>query len=110
MKNTVSLKENRDFKRLYARGKSTADFCLAVYAIKKKPGLNRLGITVSVKVGCAVVRNRVRRRIKEAYRLNEHRFLNGMDIVIVARIKAAEVNYFQIEKSVVNLIKKIEKQ
>jgi ribonuclease P protein component len=88
MRHTVSLKHNREFRSLYARGKSTAGVCLALYAKKNRFGVNRLGVTVSGKLGGAVVRNRVRRRLKEACRLYEDRFAKGFDIVIVARSRA----------------------
>lgn len=52
---------------------------------EKRPFRNRLGLTVSTKVGCAVVRNRVRRRLREIYRLNEDMLTSGVDIVVVAR-------------------------
>jgi ribonuclease P protein component len=88
MRHTVSLKQNREFRSLYARGKHTAGVYLALYARRNRLGVTRLGITVSGKLGGAVVRNRVRRRIKEAYRLREGRFAKGYDIVVVARSKA----------------------
>jgi ribonuclease P protein component len=88
MKFTNSLTENREFKRLYLKGKCEADSLLAIYVRKNNLGNNRLGITVNAKHGSAVKRNRVRRRIKEAYRLNEQLLKKGFDIVIVARVKA----------------------
>lgn len=89
MKKTVSIKENKDFKRLYYRGKSVANDILVVYYRRNSYPCCRLGLTVSGKVGKAVVRNRVRRLIKESYRLMEDRICKSMDIVIVARSKAA---------------------
>jgi len=88
MRYTISLKRNRDFVRLYRAGKSAASKELALYCRKNRTDENRLGITVSAKIGNAVTRNRVRRRIREAYRLNEHRFKPGFDIVVVARSRA----------------------
>ena len=103
MKKTVSIKRNNDFRSIYKRGKSSVSPVLAVYARKNKLSSNRLGITVSTKVGCAVVRNRVRRRIREAYRLNEMRFKTGFDIIVVARVRASEVAYSEIEKNLLKL-------
>ena len=103
MKNTVSIKLNRDFRFLYRKGKNAVTPVLAMYARKNKNASNRLGITVSTKVGKAVVRNRVRRRIREAYRRNELRFISGFDIIVVARVRASEVAYSDIEKNLLKL-------
>ena len=88
MQHTVSLKQNYEFRSLYARGKNTAGVYLAMYARRNRRNVTRLGVSVSSKLGGAVVRNRVRRRIKEAYRLLEDKFIRGADIVIVARSRA----------------------
>ena len=98
MKYSVSMKSNRDFRRLYAKGKSFATPTLAVYIRKTGRDHNQLGITVGTKVGKAVVRNSVRRKIREIYRLNEAKFPKGLDIVIVARVKSQYVDYFQLER------------
>ena len=103
MKKTVSIKLNRDFRLLYKRGKSAVSPVLAIYARKNKTSSNRIGITVSTKVGKAVVRNCVRRRIREAYRINEERFAPGYDLVIVARVRAASVSFREIEKNLLSL-------
>lgn len=103
MKKTVSIKLNRDFRILYRRGKSSVTPVLAMYVRKNKNAENRIGLTVSTKVGKAVVRNRVRRRIREAYRINEEKFSAGYDIVIVARVRAAEVSFSDIEKNLLKL-------
>ncbi len=103
MKYTESLKKNRDFKYIYKRGKSAVSPVLAVYARKTRSEKNRIGITVSTKVGKAVVRNRVRRRIREAYRLNEARFEPGRDIIVVARVRAANSSFSEIEGSLLSL-------
>lgn len=87
MEHTVSLKLNHVFRRLYGRGKSAVNPCLAVYCRKNNLGYSRLGLTVGVKLGKAVVRNRTRRRIKEAYRIHEGAFFPGYDIVVVARVR-----------------------
>lgn len=93
MRYTISLKRNRDFVRLYHSGKSAASRELALYCRKNRTSENRLGITVSSKIGNAVTRNRVRRRIKEAYRLNESLFRQGFDIVVVARSRSAQSGF-----------------
>ena len=107
MKTTAPLKENHLFRRAYNRGKSAADSRLALYVRRNGQKLNRLGITVSTKVGCAVVRNRVRRRLREIYRLNEDRLSPGCDVVVVARVLAASSDYHRLEKSFLRLADKL---
>ena len=108
MKKTLSLKENHLFRALYHRGKSAARRTMVLYVMKRRDqAVNRLGITVSVKLGCAVVRNRARRRIREAYRLNEARLKSGFDIVIVARKAAAEAPFDQLEKDLLKLAEQL---
>ncbi len=89
MKYTVSMKENHLFRRLYAKGKTAASPTVAVYVRPNHSHRNRLGFTVGTKVGKAVVRNRVRRRLREIYRLHEEEIAPGVDLVIVARGRAA---------------------
>ena len=108
MKQTVSLKLNRGFRRLYQKGKSAVDPFLAVYCRKNRLGFSRLGLTVGTKVGHAVVRNRVRRRLRESYRVHEDRFRPGYDIVVVARGRAAGARYAQLERSLLRLAGKLD--
>ena len=107
MKYTASLKENRQFRRLYAKGKSQVSPLLAVYCRKTGSRENRLGITVGGKLGKAVTRNLIRRRLKEIYRLNEGRFLPGYDIVVVARVRAVYSSYRDLERSFLSLAKRL---
>ena len=106
MKNTVSIKENRDFSRLYRSGNFYASDCLILYVKNNKLGFNRLGVTVSKKVGKAVIRNRVRRRIKESYRELEGKLLSSGDFVVVARVKASQCDYKKIRSALTYLFKK----
>ena len=99
MKFTTTIKKNYEFRRLYSKGKSAASPKLVVYARKCAGDTNHIGITVSTKVGKAVTRNRVRRRIREIYRLSEENVKRGYSIVIVARTAAAAATYQQLEKS-----------
>ena len=87
MKFSSSLKLNHIFQRLY-RTSGQASPYLVLYARRNRTSTNRVGITVSKKLGKANVRNRVRRRLREVYRLNEEKFQPGWDIVIVARTRA----------------------
>ena len=88
MKHTVSLKQNHEFRRLYHKGKSAVSPYFAIYCRKTGRQESRLGITTGVKLGHAVKRNFVRRRIRELYRTNESKFTPGYDIVVVARTRA----------------------
>lgn len=107
MKYTVSLKENHIFRRLYRKGSTAADSRLAIYVRRNgRPG-NRLGLTVSTKVGHAVVRNRLRRRLREIYRLHEASFQSGWDLVVVARSRAVQADYRTLERSFLSLAKKL---
>lgn len=105
MQYSISLKLNHVFRRLY-RTNGYADSCMVLYARRNREGLNRVGITVSKKLGHAVVRNRVRRRLREVYRLNESRFAPGWDIVVVARTKAIHVPFQKLTASYLTLAQK----
>ena len=107
MKFSTSLKLNHIFRRLY-RSNGQANSCLVLYARKNRTQTNRVGITVSKKLGKAVVRNRVRRRLREIYRLNEEKFLPGWDIVIVARSRAVEVSFQKLNESLLSLAERAE--
>ena len=98
MNTTQSLKGNYAFRRLYTKGKSSVQPAVVLYCRKNSARQNRLGLTVGTKVGKAVVRNRVRRRLREIYRLHEGEFRQGWDLVIVARSCAAEAAYGELEK------------
>lgn len=102
MKNYTSLKNN-DFKRVYAFGKSCANRYLVLYVLKNESENNRLGISVSKKVGNSVVRHRITRLIRESYRLNENLFNSGLDIVVIARKGAKDKSYREIESALLHL-------
>ena len=106
MKHTVSLKQNHEFRRLYNKGNTAASPYLAIYCRKNRREGNRLGLTTGVKLGHAVQRNRVRRRLREIYRTNEQRFLPGWDIVVVARSRAVHASFQELTKSYLALAKK----
>lgn len=93
MLHTVSLKENSVFRRLYYKGTSAGNRYLVVYCRRNGSDVSRLGLTVSTKLGHAVVRNRMRRRLREVYRLEEGLLRSGFDIVIVARSAAVEADF-----------------
>ena len=100
---SVSLKSNKIFRRLYSRGRSAVSPYMVLYCRKNGSSGNRLGVTVSTKLGGAVRRNRIRRRLKETYRLNEYRLAGGWDVVIVARSAAARGDFRDLEAEFVRL-------
>ena len=105
MKFSSALKLNHIFRRLYATA-GYANSYLVLYARKNRTGGNRVGITVSKKLGKAHIRNRARRRLREVYRLNEERFQPGWDIVVVARMKAIDCDFQELTKAYLSLAKK----
>jgi len=107
LKTTSSLTRNHEFRRLYSKGKNTASKYAAVYCRRNGKSGNRLGVTVSAKLGGAVQRNKIRRRLKEIYRLNEPGVAAGYDIVIVARQASRIAKYSELEASVLYLFRKL---
>ena len=99
------LKNTNQFKIVYNNGKSYANRELVMYLRKNDSDTNRLGISVSKKVGNSVVRHRITRLIRESYRLNEAKLLQGYDIVVVARANAKGKNYFDICRAFLHLAK-----
>lgn len=99
----VHIKSNRDFQKVYKNGKSLANKYLVMYILKNSLDENRLGISVSRKVGNSVVRHRITRLIRESYRLNCDLFENGYDIVIIARIYAKGKSYNDIRNALIHL-------
>jgi len=114
-----SIKKKQDFKRVYSQGKYAADSLFVAYALANDLTHNRLGITVSKKVSkSAVVRNRVRRWVKESLRLRfkagQVRLVN-FDLVIVARAKATELDrkegaFLKVDESIGGLLKRLGKK
>lgn len=107
MKTRYTLKKNSDFRRLYSKGKSAVNPYLAVYCRKNRSDTNRLGYTVSTKLGHAVVRNRVRRRLREIYRLNAASLSSGWDIVVVARVRCVGAEYASIEAAFLDACRRL---
>ena len=105
MQYSDSLKKNNEFQRVYRKGTSQANRYLVMYVLENKDRYmeNRLGISVSKKVGNSVVRHRITRLIRESYRLNETSFRQGVDIVVVARPSAKDRSYQEIESALMHL-------
>ena len=105
MKFSSALKLNHIFRRLYSSSGHANSF-LVLYARRNRTATNRVGVTVSKKLGCAVVRNRVRRRLREVYRLNETRFSPGWDIVVVARSRCVDADFSKLTQAYLSLAEK----
>ena len=103
MKFSESLKKNRDFQNVYHNGKSYANRFLVMYVLENQSDRNRIGISVSKKVGNSVIRHHVTRLIREGYRLQEDMFNSGLDIVVIARGTARDATYKQIESAIAHL-------
>lgn len=103
MKFSESLKKNKDFQVVYKQGKSYANKFLIMYVRKNRLEKNRLGISVSKKVGNSIVRHRLTRLIRESYRLQEDRFQRGLDIVVIVRPNAKEIGYRDMASALIHL-------
>ena len=100
---TESLKKNTQFQTVYSNGKSYGNKLFVMYVLKNGTEGNRLGISVSKKVGNSVIRHRVKRLVRENYRLHEKMFNSGLDIVVIARPGAATVGYQEVERALMFL-------
>lgn len=107
MEFSSSLKENHLFRRLYRRGNSFANGLLVLYCRGNGSKSNRLGITASAKLGCAVKRNLLRRRLRAIYRTHELQFKPGFDLVVVCRTRGISASYADLEKAFLSLAKRL---
>ena len=105
MKFSMALKLNHIFRRPYATS-GQANGYLVLYARRNRTATNRVGVTVGKKLGHAVVRNRVRRRLREVYRLNEDKFAPGWDIVVVARSRCITADFGKLTNAYLSLAEK----
>ena len=103
MEYSESLKKNQDFRQVYRRGTSAAERQFVMYVLENGKDRNRLGISVSKKVGNSVIRHRIRRLVKEGYRLHEQQFARGYDIIVIARTGAAGVTQAEATESLLSL-------
>ena len=101
--NSESLKNTQQFNHVYKNGKYYANKYLVMYVLENDLSFNRIGISVSKKVGNSVVRHRMTRLVRESYRLHEDIFNSGLDIVVVARKSASAVKYAEIESALLHL-------
>ena len=103
MKFSESLKKNIDFQNVYRNGKSYANRFLVVYILENHTEKNRLGISVSKKVGNSVIRHHLTHLIRESYRLHEDMFDSGLDIVVIASATARNISYHEVESALMHL-------
>ena len=101
-----SLKRNEDFKTCYKSGKSYANRYLVVYVLPNGLEYNRIGISISKKVGNSVVRHRIKRLVRESYRLHEQEFDSGSDLAVIGRRSADGASYQEIERALLSLLRK----
>ena len=97
--------KNKDFQIIYKKGKSYVNKYLIMYVLNNKEEENRIGISVSKKVGNSVVRHRITRLVRESYRLQKDKFQTGYDIVVIARSNAKDKSYSEIESALLHLAK-----
>lgn len=105
MKNIMSLKNSREFGLVYQQKVSVANKYLVMYIRENNMAKNRIGISVSKKVGNSVIRHKITRLIRESYRLHKEELLIGYDIVVVARVSAKDCDYWSIESAFMHLAK-----
>ena len=103
MKFSESLKKNNDFQNVYRNGKSYANRFLVMYVLKNDTEKNRIGISVSKKVGNSVIRHHITRLVRESYRLHEDMFNSGLDIVVIARTTVRKASYHEVESALLHL-------
>ena len=103
MRFSESLKKNKDFQNVYKKGVSLANRYLVMYVNDNGLKRNRIGVSVSKKVGNSIVRHRLTRLIREGYRLSEEHFRCGVDIIVIARTSAKEKSYHEIENALLHL-------
>ena len=102
---THSLKSNIDFKKVYDNKNSKVNKYLIMYVLENNLNINRLGISVSKKVGNSVVRHHLARLIRESYRLHEDMFNSGLNIVVIARNSAKDISFHEMESAMLHLFK-----
>ena len=101
------MKKNHEFRRMYQKGRSSVNSYLVLYVRPNRLGHNRLGVTVSTKLGKAVVRNRVRRSLREVWRLNDAQIKQGYDMILVGRGRSVKCAYHEMEKAYLRAVSEL---
>ncbi len=104
MKRFPSIKKNKDFQITYKNGRSHATGAFVMYVIENNLSYNRIGISCSKKIGNSVVRHTFARKMREIFRLNDHKIKKGLDIIVVIRFKANYCDYSQLDLQFNNLL------
>lgn len=100
------LRKALDFKRVYSQGKSCADHFIVLFVFPNELERNRIGLSVSKKIGKAVKRNRVKRLFREVYRLNKDKIIQGVDLIFLARKDATKLDFPKMERAILRLYKR----
>ena len=103
--NMERLRKNEDFQSVYQSGKSYANKSFVIYVLKNNLGTNRLGVSVSKKIGNSVVRHRMKRLVKENFRLHEDMFNSGLDIAVIVRKNAVDLSFEEVGEAIFHLMK-----
>jgi ribonuclease P protein component len=106
LRKSEHLRKNSDFKRVYSKGRSCADHFIVLFVLPNNLGRNRIGLSVSTKVGKAIKRNRIKRLFREVYRLNKDKLIQGFDLIFLARKDAVKLDFPKIERSILRLYKR----
>lgn len=104
MRRETRLTSGNDYRTVYKNGRSVANRELALYFLKRESGHTRAGTSVSRKIGSAVVRNRIKRLIKESFRRNEARIKEGYDLVFIARQASRGKSFQELEKAFIDVL------
>ncbi len=106
MKKAFRIKENAEFQAVFKKGKSVANRQFVIYMLEKEEQNHfRIGLSVSKKIGNAVMRNRIKRCIRQAFHELEEQISHNKDFVIIARKPAAEMDYHSIKKSLEHVLR-----
>lgn len=105
MEKKFRLRKNAEFKKVYIGGKNFWNRNLILYIKKNKLEESRFGITITKKIGNAVVRNKIRRRVKEIYRLNLHRIKDGYDLILLPKKNVVDISYKELESALIHILK-----